>query len=146
MILAMLAFLTVLGQGVIRRAQVTGRPPGRDGVPVTAMNAETLATALAQLRADCGRAPSAGEGLAALVRDPGLSGWRGPYVVALKPDAWGRDFGYAPSSNGFRVFSSGPDGLAGTGDDVAAVRAERGAVEEYSEGVYPASLRPAPAR
>jgi general secretion pathway protein G len=46
----------------------------------------TLATALTDFYADTGRLPSEAEGLAALVVDPGVSGWQGPYVATERGD------------------------------------------------------------
>lgn len=39
----------------------------------------TIAEALALFYADCGRYPTEEEGLGALLRNPGLDAWRGPY-------------------------------------------------------------------
>ena len=51
---------------------------------------------------DTGRLPTEGEGLAALVKDPGAPGWRGPYVTssqinpedAVREDGFGREYVY----------------------------------------------------
>jgi general secretion pathway protein G len=71
---------------------------------------------------DTGRYPTSGEGLEALVRDPGVSGWRKPYLVSgLKLDPWGASYLYAADDNGqgqFRLASAGPDGQHGTADDI----------------------------
>jgi len=39
-----------------------------------------IATALEIFRSDTGRYPDAEEGLTAIVKDPGIPGWSGPYV------------------------------------------------------------------
>ena len=48
-----------------------------------------------QFHADCGVAPSAEQGLSALVADPGIPGWNGPYLSRIPNDAWGRPLTYA---------------------------------------------------
>lgn len=45
-----------------------------------------LNKALVQFYEDTGRFPDEGEGLAALVTDPGIGGWQGPYVGADRSD------------------------------------------------------------
>ncbi len=70
---------------------------------------------------DCGRYPSAGQGLVALWEKPALSpvpeSWAGPYVDReVAGDPWGRPFEYsAPGENGlpFGILSLGADGLRG---------------------------------
>lgn len=81
-------------------------------------NLGVLRTALRVFREDCGRFPSSAEGLSALAADPGVRGWRGPYVRNLRPDPWGHPFLYSESATGVRLLSSGPDGVAGTADDI----------------------------
>src|ERR1022692_1985477 len=44
--------------------------------------------ALDRFEVDCGRFPTSGEGLSALVRDPGVTGWNGPYWFGGFPDRW----------------------------------------------------------
>lgn len=46
----------------------------------------TLNKALVDFYEDTGRFPSEAEGLAALVADPGITGWEGPYVAADRAD------------------------------------------------------------
>jgi len=48
----------------------------------TTIYRDTIMTSLGAFRADVGRFPTTEEGLAALIRDPGINGWRGPYVSA----------------------------------------------------------------
>lgn len=63
---------------------------------------ELIATGLQGFYADTGRLPTEGEGLAALVSDPGVGGWRGPYVAfaheeptaEITHDAWNRPYAY----------------------------------------------------
>ncbi|MCP3979494.1 MAG: hypothetical protein GY716_09220 [bacterium] len=50
-----------------------------------------LETALVAFAEDHGRFPTAREGLAALVQDPGTSGWAGPYLNDARPRRWAHD-------------------------------------------------------
>jgi len=84
----------------------------------------TLAAALEQFRQDCGRYPTAAEGVTALLAPPPqLSGWRGPYTRGVT-DPWGGAFSYipppTPTSGAYRLTSAGPDMRAGTADDLTA--------------------------
>jgi general secretion pathway protein G len=81
-------------------------------------------TALDMFEVDSGRYPTAAEGLGALVKAPaGLRNWKGPYVKRAVPaDPWDREYVYRfpgkHNSNGYDLFSFGPDGREGGGDDV----------------------------
>lgn len=63
---------------------------------------EEIDGALVRFYRDVGRLPDDAEGLAALVTDPGLDGWRGPYVgsgreaaaAVVGLDAWDRPLAY----------------------------------------------------
>ena len=84
-----------------------------------------LQLALEAFEQETGRSPTAAEGLGALMNRPaGVPNWGGPY---LRPkdfqsiDPWARPYIYAPPvapSRGPVVMSLGPDGKAGTGDDI----------------------------
>jgi general secretion pathway protein G len=50
--------------------------------------------ALDRFEVDCGRFPTAGEGLSALVQNPGIAGWKGPYWEEGFPDRWGGTWRY----------------------------------------------------
>ncbi len=71
---------------------------------------------------DVGRYPESGEGLEALVRNPGnMDSWKGPYLAkALPADPWGRPYAYrCPGTHGdFDLFSFGADGAEGNEDDI----------------------------
>jgi general secretion pathway protein G len=71
---------------------------------------------------DLGRNPDSGEGLEALVRNPGsLDSWKGPYLAkALPADPWGHAYLYRnPGQHGdFDLYSPGADGTDGTDDDI----------------------------
>lgn len=82
-----------------------------------------LSLALDLFEHDCGRYPSNDEGLSALVVNPEVSGWKGPYVKGqLSRDPWGNHYSYGLHSEDSRryiISSAGPDGQAGTGDDLS---------------------------
>jgi general secretion pathway protein G len=84
----------------------------------------SIETALDMFEVDSGRFPTAAEGLGALVRQPvGLGNWKGPYVKRAAPaDPWNRQYVYrfpgTHNPNGYDLFSVGPDGREGSGDDV----------------------------
>ena len=47
-----------------------------------------------------------------------LSELEGRYVRSVKKDPWGNDYVYEKKGNSYVVFSCGPDGAKGGGDDV----------------------------
>lgn len=94
------------------------KPPSK--VFQTRRELVVIRTALEWFRTHCKRYPTTGEGLKALVRNPGAPGWKGYYLESLPPDLWGHPFEYSSSNDTVRLFSSGPDGVPGTADDVAA--------------------------
>jgi general secretion pathway protein G len=119
-------FLIILGATIALKKH--GGMLGRKTTPreSAAASVDTLHTALEFLARDCGRYPDAREHLLALISDPGLKGWNGPYVNVLKPDPWGHPFGYAPTPSNAVVYSLGEDGVRGTADDLEAACAPVG--------------------
>lgn len=81
-----------------------------------------LSLALDMFEQDTGRLPTTSEGLDVLVGDPGIPGWRGPYVKGgLKPDPWGTAYAYTLNDANQRHYtlkSAGPDRQLGTSDDI----------------------------
>jgi general secretion pathway protein G len=73
---------------------------------------------------DCFRYPTTEEGVTALVRQPpGLAEWRGPYLKRGVPkDPWGNPYVYRQpgqhNPTGYDLYSFGPDGQEGGGDDI----------------------------
>ena len=83
----------------------------------------SISTALEAFEVDNGYYPKTG-GLDDLVNQPGnTSGWKGPYLSKGIPlDPWGNPYVYEypgkHNANGYDLMSPGPDGRAGTDDDI----------------------------
>jgi general secretion pathway protein G len=89
---------------------------GKGKVSAAKAQVELLGQALDQFRLDTGRYPTTAEGLNALVTDPGVANWDGPYLKKAVPnDPWGRPYSYqAPGSHGdYDISSLGADGAPG---------------------------------
>jgi general secretion pathway protein G len=68
---------------------------------------------------DCGSFPSRLQGLDVLVKNPGIVGWKGPYVSDNDIlDSWGNPLKYRVTEKHVEVWSVGPDGQDGTDDDI----------------------------
>lgn len=77
---------------------------------------ELLGQALDTFRLDTGRYPTTGEGLGALLTDPGVNNWDGPYLKKAVPnDPWSRPYHYeSPGNHGdYDLYSYGADGSPG---------------------------------
>lgn len=112
-ILGLLA--TVVGPRVMERL-------GQGKVEIAKLQIDQLEGALGLFRFDVGRYPTTGEGLTALIQNPGIDNWSGPYLNKenLPKDPWGRDYQYrSPGEHGdYDLFSFGADGnLGGEGDN-----------------------------
>ncbi len=87
-------------------------------------------TALSHYELDMGKYPTTDLGLNALMVNPGTSGdpkkWKGPYLESqftdVPKDPWDHPYIYifpgAKNQNGYDLFCVGPDGQAGTDDDI----------------------------
>jgi len=86
----------------------------------------TFGIALDLFEQDTGRYPRSDEGLRALVENPQITNWRGPYLKTTNVplDPWGNEYKYSyPSelTNSeflYDIISAGPDGTFGSNDDV----------------------------
>lgn len=82
---------------------------------------ELLGQALDHFRMDVGRYPTTQEGLAALMTNPGIDRWDGPYLKKSLPnDPWGKPYVYlCPGVHGeYDLISYGRDGTpGGEGED-----------------------------
>ena len=82
---------------------------------------DALAQACGRYKFHVGRYPTTAEGLAELAElRPKLPGWFGPYIKKVVPDPWGHAYVYEEREGGGHpvLYSKGPDGRAGTTDDV----------------------------
>jgi general secretion pathway protein G len=88
---------------------------------------ENINLALNRFEIDLGRFPTGSEGLNALIERPGdnAKAWQGPYLdgTAIPLDQWSNAWNYRQPgqhrSDGFDLWSNGPDGREGGGDDIA---------------------------
>jgi general secretion pathway protein G len=69
---------------------------GQSKVATARTQIELLGAALDQYRLDIGTYPAAGAGLQALVQNPNVAAWNGPYLKkpAVPSDPWGRPYQY----------------------------------------------------
>jgi general secretion pathway protein G len=77
---------------------------------------ELFGQALDQFRMETGRYPTTTEGFNALITNPGVNGWDGPYLKKGIPnDPWGRPYHYeSPGQHGdYDIISYGADGSPG---------------------------------
>lgn len=84
--------------------------------------AGAYATALQLYEIDTGKFPSSEEGLRAL-ESSSVKGWKGPYIKSKNfNDPWGNAYQYkAPGNHNqddYDLYSFGPDGQEGGGDDI----------------------------
>lgn len=82
-----------------------------------------ISVALDLFELDTGKYPTSEQGLAALRAQPtGEQDWRGPYLKRDPQDPWGHPYRYAyPGARNpqdYDLYSVGPDGAEGTGDDI----------------------------
>jgi len=103
--------------------------PRPEGVAKATQDLDIFCLALDKYAADTGAYPTTKQGLKALLVCPaGVDNWDGPYInkaLGLK-DPWGHPYVYRSSGpkvddvgDPYDLFSAGPDGIAGTGDDVS---------------------------
>jgi len=113
--------LTSVAAWAYRRATIS--ESGEARVSINKLGFTKLDLALDSFEVDNGRYPTESEGLSVLVVPPVDESlhWRGPYLKQLPTDQWGHAYIYhAPVSPqiGYRLLSSGPDGIEGTPDDI----------------------------
>lgn len=86
----------------------------------------SLSTPLMSYKLAIGRYPTTEEGLEALLRAPDeiKDRWNGPYLrdTSVPKDPWGNPYQYRSpaqkSSDGYDLWSNGPDGQSETDDDI----------------------------
>lgn len=89
---------------------------GRAKAKTASLQLDSTAATLTMFREDTGRFPTEAEGLAALVEDPGIAGWTGPYLKSDKGinDPWNRKIVYKLDNDDQATLTSlGADGKAG---------------------------------
>lgn len=90
---------------------------GKSRQQIAKTQIEMLSAALDQFKLDTGRYPTTEEGLKALIENPGIKGWDGPYLKkkVIPKDPWGRDYIYkCPGEHGeYDLYSLGADGKPG---------------------------------
>ena len=154
--LAIIGVLAIVGGFVLSRGDLSFGRQRIERKPLQArksMNA--LSVALGRYKFHVGEYPTTEEGLAALAyRRPeeirrirrAHPNWDGPYVNHIVKDPWGRDYVYETRSEGGHpiLYSMGPDGRAGTTDDVMPEQLSFEAAFEntaWTNGWAPAELR-----
>ena len=93
---------------------------------ITAATADiaNLGTALDAFEVDTGRYPTGEEALKALMDQPSnAKDWKGPYLKrSITNDPWGNPYIYKcpgqHNAKGYDLYSYGPDGQEGGGDDI----------------------------
>ena len=91
---------------------------------VTQTQMAEMKTGLEHFDVDVGRYPTTTEGLGALMIKPAADfpTWHGPYVTGVGVDPWGHPYVYLNPGTlnpaGYDLYSMGPDGVAGTADDI----------------------------
>ena len=119
-----LLMLAVVGSMVISAAR-NGVGFGKKRIERKPLQAQqsmrALAVALGRYKFHVGDYPTTSEGLAALAAKAWRKqGWDGPYVNHIVDDPWGNAYVYETRPEGGHpiLYSMGPDGRAGTTDDV----------------------------
>ncbi|MEP0843462.1 MAG: type II secretion system major pseudopilin GspG [Phycisphaerae bacterium] len=122
----LIEFIVVMIIIGILAALIVPRFMGRIGgakQSVALANIRMLEGKVLEFQADCGRYPSAHEGLRALLQPPSdvSAKWKGPYVQARDIiDPWEREFIYrrpGQRSSDFDLFTLGADGQEGGEDE-----------------------------
>ena len=117
--MASLAVMVIVGGILMVQMNLISAPSRQRSPEITAASElNALRIALERFRHDCGRYPHVGEGLKALVLNPGVTGWGGPYVNLVKRDPWHMRYVYDPGHGEVVLFSCGRDKKPGTSDDL----------------------------
>jgi general secretion pathway protein G len=91
-LLVVVVILAILAGAAV---QMVGGQADKAKYSVAKSNLAALKNCLERFRQDVGRYPDTDEGLQALVIDPGLDGWDGPYYSKITIlDPWQREFIY----------------------------------------------------
>ena len=114
-----LAALVVAGGLLVARlSSRLPTPKSRSRAAIATRELRVLRIALDRFHADCGRYPTAEEGLEGLVNNPGIENWAGHYITLLRPDPWRTHYWYELRNGEPVLFSLGKDRVRGTADDL----------------------------
>ena len=128
--LALIVILAIVGGLVLSRGDLSLGKKRIERKPLMARKAmDSLSVALGRYKFHVGEYPTTEEGLKVLAyRNPNEirkirkahKGWDGPYVNHIVNDPWGHEYVYETRPEGGTpiLYSKGPDGRAGTTDDV----------------------------
>jgi general secretion pathway protein G len=136
--------LAVAGGALMVRSKGGGYSATRGHRLTKAMNEVTVLRAGVEMYwMDCGEYPATNPGLKALVLNPGVSNWRGPYVSLIRPDPWRQPYVYRIEDGRPVVKSSGLDGKPDTADDLLPAPDEDLPIPEvYRERLKAGGVRP----
>ena len=88
---------------------------GQTQVGACRTSIQGICTAIDVYEVDNGTIPSS---LDALMKKGNEMNWHGPYLKQDPIDPWGNKFNYAHEGDTYKVSSAGPDGQAGSQDDI----------------------------
>ena len=120
-LLLVLVILAVLASIVVPRFTKRSEQAKLTAAATDVANVEVMLDAY---EVDCGKYPTSEEGLRALLEQPpNANGWQGPYLKKGMPqDPWGSPYVYhcpgQHNASGYDLYSFGPDGQDGGGDDI----------------------------
>ena len=142
----LLRFLALIGVVVtpcfilINLTAVCIIPAGSAQFALAQVRLEEFNQAFEKYRLDCRRYPDSRMGLEALVSNPGVPDWKGPYVKGPLRDPWNRPFLYEVSGGIPIVRSLGADGKRG-GDLFDADLSSQAPMAPIPESAYHAARR-----
>jgi general secretion pathway protein G len=136
-VLLVIAILGMMAALVVPRLMRAGDTAKVDLTKATVGSSGPLATALDLFKLHVGRYPTTTEGLKAMVERPeGIDQeedlWKGPYIGSVDQlkDPWRNEFQYKSpgdvNTDGYDLWSNGPDGQSGTEDDIKNWKSDRG--------------------
>ncbi len=109
-VLLVMAILVILGSVVVMNFSKVFDDAKLDNAKI---QLQALKIPLGMFKLQTGDYPSNDAGLGALLTAPGdvsEEKWRGPYLPKqLAPDPWGNNYEYEKTSEGYRIWSNGPD-------------------------------------
>ncbi len=144
-ILGLIIVGSIVGTEISKRGGIDLSPQKNRKMAVDSV--KSLAIALGRYCYHVGSYPSTEDGLAQLAaKNVPLRGWNGPYIKKVKQDPWKRDYVYVNNGRGKQptLYSKGPDGIAGTTDDIIADVADFDAAfrdTSWTKGWMPKHLR-----